>query len=44
MPDIASQSSMRELAQKRRDFSPAAEAAFQNFSQTAFADGALCQG
>jgi len=35
MPDVASQSSMRELAQKRRDFSPAAEA---------FADGALCQG
>jgi AhpD family alkylhydroperoxidase len=41
MPDIASQSSARELAQKRKDLSPDAEAAFQNFSQTVFADGAL---
>ena len=41
MPDIASQSSARELAQKRKDLSPDAETAFQNFSQTVFADGAL---
>ncbi|WFU23702.1 carboxymuconolactone decarboxylase family protein [Bradyrhizobium sp. CB1717] len=41
MPDIASQSSTRELAQRRRDLSPSAEVAFQNFSQTVFADGAL---
>jgi AhpD family alkylhydroperoxidase len=41
MPDIVSQSSTRELAQKRKDLSPDAEAAFQNFSQTVFADGAL---
>jgi AhpD family alkylhydroperoxidase len=41
MPDIVSQSSTRELAQKRKDLSPDAEAAFQNFNQTVFADGAL---
>ena len=41
MPDIVSQSSTRELAQKRKDLSPDVEAAFQNFSQTVFADGAL---
>jgi AhpD family alkylhydroperoxidase len=41
MPDIAPQSSTRELAQKRKDLSPDAEAAFQKFSQAVFADGAL---
>jgi len=41
MPDIVSQSSTRDLAQKRKDLSPDAEVAFQNFSQTVFADGAL---
>jgi AhpD family alkylhydroperoxidase len=34
-------SSTRELAQKRRELSPDTEAAFQAFSQTVFADGAL---
>ena len=34
-------SSTRELAQKRRELAPEAEAAFQAFSQTVFADGAL---
>lgn len=33
--------STRELAQKRRELAPEAEAAFQAFSQTVFADGAL---
>ena len=31
----------RELAEKRRELAPEAEAAFQAFSQKAFADGAL---
>ncbi|MGB3865427.1 MAG: carboxymuconolactone decarboxylase family protein [Xanthobacteraceae bacterium] len=31
----------RELAQKRRELAPEAEAAFQAFSQKVFADGAL---
>lgn len=34
-------SSTRELAQKRRQLTPDAEAAFQAFSQKVFADGAL---
>jgi AhpD family alkylhydroperoxidase len=34
-------SSTRELAQKRRQLAPDAEAAFQAFSQKVFADGAL---
>jgi AhpD family alkylhydroperoxidase len=34
-------SSTRELAQKRRQLAPDAEAAFQTFSQKVFADGAL---
>jgi AhpD family alkylhydroperoxidase len=34
-------SSTRELAQKRRELTPEAEAAFQAFSQKVFADGAL---
>jgi AhpD family alkylhydroperoxidase len=33
--------STRELAQKRRELAPEAEAAFQAFSQKVFADGAL---
>jgi AhpD family alkylhydroperoxidase len=33
--------SSRELAQKRRQLSPDAEQAFQNFSKTVFAEGAL---
>jgi AhpD family alkylhydroperoxidase len=33
--------SSRELAQKRRQLAPEAEAAFQAFSQKVFADGAL---
>ena len=41
MPDIMYPSSTRELAQKRRELSPDTEAAFQAFSQTVFADGAL---
>jgi AhpD family alkylhydroperoxidase len=34
-------SSTRELAQKRRQLAPDAEAAFQTFSHKVFADGAL---
>jgi AhpD family alkylhydroperoxidase len=34
-------SSTRELAQKRRELAPDAEEAFQTFSRTVFADGAL---
>jgi AhpD family alkylhydroperoxidase len=34
-------SSTRELAQKRRQLAPESEAAFQVFSQSVFADGAL---
>lgn len=41
MPDAMYPSSTRELAQKRRELSPECEAAFQAFSQTVFADGAL---
>ena len=41
MPDVVSQSKARGLAQKRRDLKPETEAAFQNFSQAVFADGAL---
>ena len=41
MPDILYPSSTRELAQKRRELSPDTAAAFQAFSQTVFADGAL---
>ena len=41
MPDAMYPSSTRELAQKRRESSPDTEAAFQAFSQTVFADGAL---
>jgi AhpD family alkylhydroperoxidase len=41
MPDIVSQARAKGLAQKRRDLSPKAEAAFQSFSQAIFADGAL---
>jgi AhpD family alkylhydroperoxidase len=41
MPDIVSKSHTKGLAQKRRDLSPNTEAAFQSFSQAAFADGAL---
>lgn len=33
--------STRELAQKRRELAPKAEAAFQAFSQAVFSDGAL---
>jgi AhpD family alkylhydroperoxidase len=33
--------STRELARKRRELAPEAEAAFQAFSQAVFADGAL---
>ena len=33
--------STRDLSQKRHDLAPEAEAAFQNFSQKVFADGAL---
>ena len=39
MPDI--QSPAKRLARKRRKLSPNIEAAFQAFSQTVFADGAL---
>jgi AhpD family alkylhydroperoxidase len=39
MPDI--QSPAKRLAQKRKKLSPNTEAAFQTFSQTVFADGAL---
>ena len=39
MPDI--QSPAKRLAQKRRKLSPNIETAFQAFSQTVFADGAL---
>lgn len=41
MPDIMYPSATRELAQKRRELSPDTAAAFQAFSQTVFADGAL---
>ena len=41
MSDAMYPSSTRELAQKRRELSPDTEAAFQTFSQTVFADGAL---
>ncbi|UQR62387.1 carboxymuconolactone decarboxylase family protein [Bradyrhizobium sp. C-145] len=41
MPDVGHQSSTRGLAQKRKELSPNAEAAFQNFSQAVFAGGAL---
>jgi AhpD family alkylhydroperoxidase len=41
MPDAMYPSSTRELAQKRRELSPETEAAFQAFSQTVFAEGAL---
>lgn len=41
MPDIVSQSHTKAFAQKRRDLSPDAEATFEAFSQTVFADGAL---
>ena len=41
MPHIMYPSSTRELAQKRRELSPDTEAAFQAFSRTVFADGAL---
>jgi AhpD family alkylhydroperoxidase len=33
--------STKELAQKRRELAPQAEAAFQSFSKAVFADGAL---
>lgn len=41
MPDTMYPSATRELAQKRRELSPDTETAFQAFSQTVFADGAL---
>jgi AhpD family alkylhydroperoxidase len=41
MSDIVSQSHTKGLAQKRRDLSPNADAAFQSFSQAVFADAAL---
>jgi AhpD family alkylhydroperoxidase len=41
MSDSIYPSSTRDLAQKRRDLAPDAEAAFQAFSKTVFADGAL---
>ena len=41
MSDTLYPSSTRELAQKRRQLAPDAEAAFQAFSQKVFADGAL---
>ena len=41
MPDSLYPSNTRELAHKRRELSPDTEAAFQAFSQTVFADGAL---
>ncbi|MBN8964819.1 MAG: carboxymuconolactone decarboxylase family protein [Rhizobiales bacterium] len=41
MSDSIYPSSTRELAQKRCDLAPDAEAAFQAFSRTVFADGAL---
>jgi AhpD family alkylhydroperoxidase len=41
MSDTMFPLSTRELAQKRRELSPETEAAFQAFSQTVFAEGAL---
>jgi AhpD family alkylhydroperoxidase len=41
MPDIVSHSHPKGRVQKCRDLSPSTEAAFQSFSRTAFADGAL---
>jgi AhpD family alkylhydroperoxidase len=41
MSDSMYPSSTRELAQKRRELAPEAEAAFQAFSKAAFAEGAL---
>lgn len=41
MSDSIYPSSTRELAQKRRELASETEAAFQAFSQKAFADGAL---
>ena len=41
MPDAMYPSTTRELAQKRRELSVEAEAAFQAFSQKVFEDGAL---
>lgn len=41
MSDSMYPSSTRELAQKRRALAPEAEAAFQAFSKTVFAEGAL---
>lgn len=41
MPDIVSHLQTKGPAQNCRDLSPKTEAAFQSFSRTAFADGAL---
>ncbi len=41
MSDPLYPSSTRELAQKRRELAPEAEAAFQAFSKAVFAEGAL---
>ena len=41
MSDSMYPSSTRELAQKRRELAPEADAAFQAFSKAAFAEGAL---
>jgi AhpD family alkylhydroperoxidase len=41
MSDSMYPSSTRELAQKRRERAPEADAAFQAFSKAAFAEGAL---
>ena len=41
MSDAMYPSTTREVAQKRRELSPATEEAFQAFSQNVFAEGAL---
>lgn len=41
MTDSIYPAAVRELARKRRELAPEAEAAFQAFSQTVFAEGAL---
>jgi AhpD family alkylhydroperoxidase len=41
MPDTIYPATTRELAQKRRELAPRTEAAFEAFSQSVFAEGAL---
>lgn len=41
MPEALFPQSTKQLAQKRRDLAPEIEAAFNQFSQTVFKDGAL---